>query len=188
MLTKKDQILEVSTHLFRHQGYSATSMQDIAQKLGIKPASLYNHIIAKQDILVELLEKGATMFLTGMAAVKTSSLTSYEKIEKLISLHIQLTVTHTDLMALMAVEWRHLEGDPKAQYVGHREKYEEDFRQILAAAIEEKSIQAVNPEIALFAILTTLQRLYAWYDRHSDLNVFDMEKHLIQCLLGGIRA
>ena len=91
-------------------------------------------------------------------------------------------------MALLTVEWRHLEGEERDRFIGQRERYETDFREILLQAIEEGSLKSVNPEIALFTILNTLQRLYAWYDRHNDLNVLDMEKHLTQCLLGGIRT
>ena len=63
--TKKSQILQAATTLFRKSGYAATSMQDIANVIGIKPASLYNHISSKQEILVELLLFGAQLFVDG---------------------------------------------------------------------------------------------------------------------------
>ncbi|MEL7006599.1 MAG: TetR/AcrR family transcriptional regulator [Bacteroidota bacterium] len=188
MLTKREQILTVSTRLFRDKGYSASSMQDIASELEIKPASLYNHISAKQEILRELLSKGANLFIEGLSSIESSSLTSFQKLEKVINLHLRLSVEYSDLMAIMAVEWRHLDDDAKTSYIRNRDKYEEGVRGMLKSAIEEKSIIPIDPEIALFTILTTLQRLYAWYDRHQEVNIFDMEKHLITCLLGGIKS
>ena len=188
MLTKKEQILIASTSLFRHQGYSSTSMQDIASKLAIKPASLYNHIGSKHEILEELLNRGAQMFLAGLKDIAGSTLSSLEKLEKIISLHVKLAIEYTDLMALMAVEWRHLEKPSKSSYINRRDQYEEGVRAILKKAIADGSVATVDPEIALFTILTTLQRLYAWYDRHKEVNVFDMEKYLRQSLLEGITA
>ncbi len=163
-------------------------MQDIAAELRIKAASLYNHIDSKQEMLRELLDRGANMFMKSMEGIKDSSLSSLEKIEKLISAHVQLATQHSDLMAIMVVEWRHLEGDAKTQYLGQREQYEEDFRNILKTAIAEGTLKPINIEIALFTILNTLQRLYAWHERHADVNVFDVEKQLMQCLLGGIKT
>jgi AcrR family transcriptional regulator len=45
----------VALSLFSSQGYDATSMQQIADALGIKKASLYYHFAGKEDILRSLL-------------------------------------------------------------------------------------------------------------------------------------
>ena len=44
----KEQILIESTLLFALKGYSDVSMRDIAQKVGITPAALYNHFTTKR--------------------------------------------------------------------------------------------------------------------------------------------
>lgn len=162
-------------------------MQDIANELNMKAASLYNHIASKQEILSSLLLEGAQLFIDRMEEVQRSQLSLTEKIEQLIVVHVRLSVDRTDLMALMAVEWRHLEGEALSQYKLDREQYEAAFRGLISEAIAKEELQPVDVELALFSILTTLQRLYAWYDRHSHLNPFDLEKYLIQCLLGGLR-
>ncbi|WP_185154482.1 TetR/AcrR family transcriptional regulator [Fulvivirga sp. M361] len=187
-LSRKESIQRIGSNLFRKHGYTTTSMQDIASEIGIKPASLYNHIKSKHEILVHLLMQGANLFVDGMQEIKSSSLRSIEKLERLIGLHVHLSVEHTDLMALMMVEWRHLENPEREQYAALRENYEANFRNILVQAMQEGDIREIDTEIALFSILTTLQRFYSWYDKHSDLNSLDLEKHLIQCLLGGIRV
>lgn len=187
-LSRKESIQRIGSNLFRKHGYAATSMQDIASEIGIKPASLYNHIKSKHEILAHLLMQGANLFVDGMEQIKSSSLKSIEKLERLIALHVQLSIEHTDLMALMMVEWRHLESPVKENYAALRDQYENNFRSILNMAIQEGDIQSVDTEIALFSILTTLQRFYSWYDKHAELNYLDLEKHLIQCLLGGIRS
>jgi AcrR family transcriptional regulator len=46
----------IALSLFSSQGYEATSMQQIADALGIKKASLYYHFAGKEDILRSLLE------------------------------------------------------------------------------------------------------------------------------------
>ena len=187
-ITRREAILRSGSTLFREKGYTATSMQDIAGALGIKAASLYNHIKSKHDILSELLMEGAQLFTDGMFEIKSSSLKPITKIEKLIGLHVQLAIQRTDLMALMTVEWRHLEPNEKKEYVQLRTSYEDDFKQIMLAAKRNQEIIDIEIDIALFSMLTTLQRFYAWYDRHLSINALDLEKDLVQCLLGGIRT
>ena len=54
LLTTKDKILSASVKLFSEKGYDATSVRDIAQEVGIKSSSLYNHYKSKEDILQEI--------------------------------------------------------------------------------------------------------------------------------------
>ncbi len=52
----REKILQVSLDLFSTNGFDATSMFEIAENVGIKKASLYNHFDTKQDIVDTLLE------------------------------------------------------------------------------------------------------------------------------------
>jgi len=188
VLSRKQSIEHACARLFREKGYSATSMQDIAEALGIKAASLYNHISSKQDILHGLLQKGAGLFVSGMEDIKRSSLSPIEKLKRLIAQHIHIAIEHTDLMALMTVEWRHLEKEGKAAFYHSRNKYEEDLKSFIREAQAQGQLKKVDVELVAFSILTTLQRIYAWYDQHVDYNTLDLEKNMVECLIDGIRA
>ena len=50
------EILDVATQLFAEKGYDATSLREIAERLGITKAALYYHFRSKDDILRALLE------------------------------------------------------------------------------------------------------------------------------------
>jgi AcrR family transcriptional regulator len=53
----KEKIIEKALDLFAHKGYEGTSMEDIAQEVGIKKASLYSHYAGKEIILREVFGK-----------------------------------------------------------------------------------------------------------------------------------
>ena len=55
MLSPRDQILDAAAALFVENGISATSTRAIAERVGIRQASLYYHFAGKDDMLVELL-------------------------------------------------------------------------------------------------------------------------------------
>lgn len=54
---RTDEIRRVAAELFRTQGYSATTMANIAAAAGVFPGSLYHHFSAKEEIAVDLLER-----------------------------------------------------------------------------------------------------------------------------------
>jgi TetR/AcrR family transcriptional regulator len=53
----REKILKVATKLFAKYGFSGTSMDEIAERVGIRKASLYHHFSSKQEIYEELIER-----------------------------------------------------------------------------------------------------------------------------------
>jgi len=56
-LAPRDEILDAAAALFVENGFAATTTRAIAERIGIRQASLYYHFAGKDDILVELLER-----------------------------------------------------------------------------------------------------------------------------------
>jgi len=50
----RNQILEIALELFRAQGYSATSLRQIAESADLTKAAVYYHFPAKEQIIIEL--------------------------------------------------------------------------------------------------------------------------------------
>ena len=53
---RRQEILEAAAGVFHAKGYKATSIQDIADAVGILKGSLYYYITSKEDLLFEILE------------------------------------------------------------------------------------------------------------------------------------
>lgn len=186
-VNKRAQIKNEAARLFRKKGYRATSMQDIADALGIKAASLYNHIKSKQEILHELLINIADAFTAGMTDIQDSGLNNIEKLEELITLHVDLTFRYKDSIALITGEWVHLEEDVLKDYLEKRNNYEKAFKDILKKCKEEKLIEEnTDLDIALFSILSSLHWLYNWHNKNSAVSKIELARQLKSILLRGI--
>ena len=55
-MTTKQRITEEALILFAEKGYKGTSVKNIADAVGIKDASLYNHFKSKQEIFDSIVE------------------------------------------------------------------------------------------------------------------------------------
>jgi AcrR family transcriptional regulator len=171
--------------LFKDKGYSAVTMRDIAQELGIKAASLYNHIKSKQEILRDIIISLADEFTAGMELIHQTSDTNIVKLERIIELHVHITTNNQCGMASLNNDWMHLE-ESLDHYLKLRTAYEDNFRSIIKAGIAHGEIVNVNPEVMLFSILSTLRSLYLWIPKKEDLQQSSLASDLVAVLLKGV--
>ena len=52
---RKKQMMDKARVLFTKQGYHGSSMKDLAEAFGCKPANIYNYFASKEDLLFEVL-------------------------------------------------------------------------------------------------------------------------------------
>ena len=187
MPSTKETIQKCAARSFRKKGYLATSMRNIAEEAGIQAPSIYNHFKKKHVILEELLMGIAQEFTKNMKDIKSSSISALEKMEKVIELHVRLTVEHTDAIALVTSEWIHLEEPALKKYTRLRNKYEKDFKTIIEEGKKKKEFQEVDTDLAMFSILSTLRWLYSWYSKNKSSNPEELKVQMIRCLLDGLK-
>jgi AcrR family transcriptional regulator len=155
--TRKDEIINTAAKLFKEKGYSAVTMRDLATAMGMKAASLYNHINSKQDILKAIIISIAEEFTSGM----------------------------TNGMESLNNDWMHLE-DQLDYYLQLRNEYETNFLKIIKEGVLSSEVKNSNPEIIMFSMLTTLRSLYLWIPKKEDLSANDLANSLSQVLIDGI--
>jgi len=183
--TRKEEILRVAAKLFKEKGYSAVTMRDLAKAMGIKAASLYNHINSKQDILNTIVISLAEQFTSQMKLIHASNDSCIDKLNRIIRLHVKISSQNSYGMACLNNDWMHLE-EQLDYYKELRANYENNFRTILEVGIASGEIIHVNLDILMFSILTTLRSLYVWIPKKDDLNLEELSDTLIRILIKGI--
>ncbi|WP_317172465.1 TetR/AcrR family transcriptional regulator [Gelidibacter maritimus] len=183
--TRRDEIINTATKLFKEKGYSAVTMRDLATAMGMKAASLYNHINSKQEILKAIIISLAEAFTQGMETIKNSDETVIRKLNLIVALHVDITTKNPYGMASLNNDWMHLE-EQLEYYLQLREGYEQDFVAIIKNGIASNEIVDTNPEVIMFSILSTLRSLYLWIPNKDDLDPKILAQNLSDVLINGI--
>lgn len=85
-----ERILDAAEDLFAQQGYSATSLGDVADRVGIRSPSLYNHFRNKEALYAAVLERLLNDFLQPLEALNTGPVTPdrvFEWLEEIVRKH-----------------------------------------------------------------------------------------------------
>lgn len=184
--SRKDIIVEEAATLIMEKGYVATTMRDLAGRVGIEAASLYNHIKSKEQILGEICFSLANKFTTEMTIIEVSNETSIEKIKKLIKLHVNVNTESASLASVMNDEWRHLSEPELSRFLALRESYENKFLIILNEGIINNEFREMDSKITLYSMLSSIRWLQHWYTNEREMSIENIQENLIKLLLQGI--
>jgi AcrR family transcriptional regulator len=75
---RKQQIMNVALQMFAESGYDSTSISSIAKKAGISKGLIYNYFDSKEDLMIQITEKGFEDMLNSFDLNKDGVLTEKE--------------------------------------------------------------------------------------------------------------
>ncbi len=188
-MTRREHILIEAAKLFKAKGYSATSMRDLADKVGLEAASLYNHISSKEDILQEICFDIAGRYVTQLADIELNTeKTNVEKLYALINLHIVMIAGNREEVFVCNNEWKHLSEPHLTKFKDIRKDYENRFRNIIKMGIDNNEIKPVNPTTALYTILSAVRWVEIWFQPDRGIPVEEISKDIATTLLSGLKS
>ena len=185
--TRKQVIFEEAAKLFRDKGYLATSVRELADKVGLEPSSLYSHIKSKEEILQKICFDNAQKFIEGINEIEKLNSTPSEKLKALIALHVTIATEDSTSVTVFNDEWRHLSEDALNEFLVLRRDYENRFKTIIKKGIELGEFKNINPSVALYTILTSVRWLHYWYKPDRELTPADIEKDICTLLIKGLK-
>ena len=93
---QRSAIISNAMHLFGKQGFTGTSMRDIANAVGLLPGSLYAHINGKEGLLFEIVTDGIGRFIEAVQTHASADSDPVERMRKMIVAHVEVVVFVND--------------------------------------------------------------------------------------------
>ena len=186
--TRKDVIIAKAAKLFREKGFSATSMRDLAEHVGVEAASLYNHISSKAEILQEICFKTANNFMSQIEEVDaTPNKSAIEKIQAILRFHIRQMLDNYEEVYVSDREWKHLT-DP---YLSNMQTQRRAYRQRIASVIEDGirkgEIKPIDAPTAVLIMLHAVSGIESWHRSKKKIAGEVLEDNMVQILVDGLR-
>jgi TetR/AcrR family transcriptional regulator, cholesterol catabolism regulator len=184
--TRKEAITEQAAKLFRTKGYSAASMRDLAEHVGVEAASLYNHIESKSELLQDICFKAANEYTLQLAAMESATLPALEKVETIIRFHINMMLDHYEEVYVMNHDWKHLSEPYLTNYINQRRNYAKRFALIIEKGIELKEIKKIDAYVAVLTILSAVRGIEFWHTSKKNIGPKSLEENMVLHLIGGL--
>jgi len=167
----KDDVVAAAGRLFAERGYHGTSMRDLGKELGLLGSSLYSHVDGKQQLLVEVVNRGAGFFQESADAALATVGSAADRLEALIDGHIGIVLDHRSEVRTYLNEADALDPELRASVIAARDRYEEAFRTVLKEGAADGSFRSdVDAPINAIFILSILNAVDRWYREQGRID------------------
>jgi TetR/AcrR family transcriptional regulator, cholesterol catabolism regulator len=185
----REAIMDAAMHLFGKQGYSGTSMRDIASAVGVLPGSLYAHIASKEALLVDIVEDGINRFLAAVRPHAESQETPAEKLRAMVIAHVAVVADNPERSLVVFHQWRFLGDDNIQAAIGKRRDYEQAFIGVIEEGMKSGAFRSnLNRRIAVLTILGALNWTPEWLSPDGSLSPEEVGGVIADTLLIGVRG
>jgi AcrR family transcriptional regulator len=185
------QILDAAAQLFRRQGYSDTTLRQIAKAAGMQAGSIYYHFGSKDEIVDEVLATGMKDIykLVEKTVASLGEETGYrERIERGMVAHLDLLLTKGDYFSSNVRLYGQIPEALRPKHLHLRQRYGRLWDQILREAQEAGEIRRDVKIVPLrMFILGALNWTMEWFDPHR-YSVGDFARHVNAVVFDGIKV
>lgn len=188
-LSRKEQIFRTAAELFREKGYVASSMRDLAQKLGIEAASLYSHIKSKEEILHNICFEMAAEFRKSLEEVeKQKNLSASEKLRRGIIGHVQVMARDLTASAVFMNEHRHLSQPFLRDFLLLRINYINRFKAMIEDGVKRGEFKSnIDVKLAVMTLFSSFNWMPQWYDPDGRIDPVELGRQLNDMLVNGLK-
>jgi AcrR family transcriptional regulator len=180
-------ILTEAAKLFKQKGYDGASMRELAEKVGIEAASIYNHFKSKSAILESICFEWGNAYFNHINEVETLSLGFDLKMERLIQYHVSIIISNPDEVSVLNNDWKHIKEPQLTEFKRVRKEYERKMAQIIESGIEAGVFKPMNVSVTLFTILSSLRWVELWYKPGKGISKEVLAKDISTILLTGAK-
>ena len=184
--SKRDVIINVAADLFKEKGYKASSMRELATRVGVEAASLYNHIKSKDELLKEICFAVLKKFHTHLERLENEKLTGVEKVEKIVRFHVNEMMVNYEHVYVTDQNWRMLEEPGLTQYRELRRQYRRRFSAIVQKGIDANEIKQLDANSIVMVILNAIAAVDQWHRIIHKVRSEDLENIIVSMLVDGI--
>jgi AcrR family transcriptional regulator len=184
--TRRSELTREAARLFAERGYHGTSINDLAEALGVQKATLYAHIESKQDLLYETMRDGANAFHAALDAIPESA-PATEKIRLALRGHLRVVAEQLDVATVFVQEWRYLEGERRGEIVAERRRYEDRIRGFFREGRELGELRTdLDDATAALLVLSAANWAYTWLRPGRDTD--ELADSFYAILIDGLRG
>ena len=184
---RRAELVRAAAHLFRTQGFAASSTRDIAAAAGMQSGSPFYYFESKSALLFAVMQGGMAQAQASQDAALQAlpaRAPARERLRALIRQHYEVLLGEgSDFIPVMLYEWRSLTPEQRALVSAQKDAYEAAWMPPLNALHCTGHLQA-RPAVARLFIFGALNWTVQWFDPTGPRTLDDLTEQALGLFVG----
>lgn len=185
-LDRMREICLAAAQIFFTKGYNATSLNDIADALGITKAALYYYVESKQELLYRIIKFGLDDVKGEVLEPARDIADAEERLRFIILNHARLSAGGNHAVIIISHEVDALNFEQKQEVLHRRREYFEFIRNTLVELEAQGKLQKIDLTTATFTLLGMIIWLARWFSPNGKISVENVCEDVCEMALRGI--
>lgn len=184
---RRQELVDVAASIFADKGYHATSVQDIAEALGILKGSIYYYIESKEDLLYEIVQSRLERTEGVLARLRTAKLDPQAKLRAYIRDIVVHVYAEPVKSAVLLRDMTALTGERLEYATDVLERQDRFLRRQISAGQKAGTIcPDAEPALVARGIVSMVAWVYRWQGNQVKFGAERTGEAYADMVLGGI--
>lgn len=180
------EIYRAAAQIILRKGYDATSVNDIANALGMTKAGLYHYINGKKELLFDIMNFGLDELDEEVAAPARLIPDRESRLRFMISAHARLVTRGQGAITILVDEVTALTPAQHRKITGRKREYFDELRGLLEGLQGEGKLADVDTTAATFSLLGMINWLSRWFRQDGALTPEHAATEITKIALHGL--
>jgi AcrR family transcriptional regulator len=185
---KRERILEEAVKLFYERGFSGTTLDDIAGKLGVTKPFIYTHFRSKVELLEAVCRPTIEMSLDALIQAAQREGTPAERLLDGVVNFTKVVLQRQGNIAVYFREEKHLSEAGLAEINALRKRFDRVLSDLLQEGVSSGAFRIIDIRVAALAIGGMVSWAYTWYQPDGRLSFDDISAKLAHFVLQMVEA
>lgn len=182
---KRDALLMAAVAMFNERGFAATSLDDVAARVGVTKPVIYHYLGNKNDVLFECVRRGLDQLLEVAARVEQEPGTGLERLRCFLVDYARVNMAPFG-MCMVRTGDHELSPESLTRFRALKAEVDRAMRRLIAAGVADGSIAPCDVRMAAFALAGALNWPARWYDPEGPMPADAVADALVATLLSGL--
>jgi Transcriptional regulator len=178
---KRDAVLREASASFNKRGFHGTSLDDVAQRLGVTKAALYYYFANKQAVLKACFDLAMEVAFSNVDQAKSEGTTGRDKLRIVLAGFLEYIIDEQSVNITM-MEEDALSPEDMASIKTERTRFEHEIREFVREGVKDGSIIPCDPKLVVMALLGALNWVPRWFKPDGQWSRAELGAQMIDLL------
>jgi AcrR family transcriptional regulator len=175
---KRAAVIQMAARAFNQRGYHNTSLDDVAELLGVTKPTLYYYVRSKDELLFECFRTGLKPIRAAVKASQKSDRTAHDRLTEVLQRYAEAIASDYG-GCMVRAEDLSLSAGLHARVKALMSEIDQGLRRLLRDGMVDGSIARCDPKLAAFALAGALNWIAHWYRGNQGLNASEVARSFV---------